>query len=335
MRRRVIENIPPNHRDRQLKLGAGGLRDVEFAVQLLQLVHGRADVSLRSPTTVHALKALIEGGYVGRRDGAAMEEAYEFLRTLEHRIQLFKLRRSHIVPGRSGGPAAHRPQHGVPAEPGREPHARVAGAPAHRPAAAREALLPTAARGGRVAAHGRSAAHAAGRRAAAHRAGLRRPQGRARAHPGADVGGLPARGDPEVAAARDARVVRRVARSRRRPVGVPQDLRGPRRDALVSPQAPRRGRGRRAARPRAVVEPLRHRPDPAGARLRGAARRRCRAAAARAGAAPHRGRAGHQPAQEPTGRDPRRTPGASPRAVPHRHRRRARAASTSSRSARP
>lgn len=98
MRRRVIENIPPNHRDRQLKLGAGGLRDVEFAVQLLQLVHGRADVSLRSPTTVHALQALIEGGYVGRRDGAAMEEAYEFLRTLEHRIQLFKLRRSHIVP---------------------------------------------------------------------------------------------------------------------------------------------------------------------------------------------------------------------------------------------
>ncbi|MEV7396014.1 bifunctional [glutamine synthetase] adenylyltransferase/[glutamine synthetase]-adenylyl-L-tyrosine phosphorylase [Aeromicrobium sp. NPDC092404] len=98
MRRRVIENIPSNHRERQLKLGAGGLRDVEFAVQLLQLVHGRADLSLRSPTTVHALKALIEGGYVGRRDGAAMEEAYEFLRTLEHRIQLYKLRRSHIVP---------------------------------------------------------------------------------------------------------------------------------------------------------------------------------------------------------------------------------------------
>ncbi|AXT86758.1 bifunctional glutamine-synthetase adenylyltransferase/deadenyltransferase [Aeromicrobium sp. A1-2] len=98
MRRRVIDNIPASHRDRQLKLGAGGLRDVEFAVQLLQLVHGRADVSLRSPTTVEALTALIEGGYVGRRDGAAMEDAYEFLRTLEHRIQLFKLRRSHIVP---------------------------------------------------------------------------------------------------------------------------------------------------------------------------------------------------------------------------------------------
>jgi glutamate-ammonia-ligase adenylyltransferase len=98
MRKRVIEHIPSAHRERQLKLGAGGLRDVEFAVQLLQLVHGRADETLRSPTTLTALTALIDGGYVGRRDGAAMEEAYEFLRTLEHRIQLYRLRRSHIVP---------------------------------------------------------------------------------------------------------------------------------------------------------------------------------------------------------------------------------------------
>ncbi len=98
MRRRVVENIPSQHRDRELKLGAGGLRDVEFAVQLLQLVHGRADESLRSPTTLKALTALIDGGYVGRRDGAAMEEAYEFLRTLEHRIQLHRLRRTHMVP---------------------------------------------------------------------------------------------------------------------------------------------------------------------------------------------------------------------------------------------
>ena len=98
MRRRVIENIPSRHRDRELKLGTGGLRDVEFAVQLLQLVHGRADESLRSPTTLSALNALIDGGYVGRRDGAAMEEAYEFLRTLEHRIQLHRLRRTHMVP---------------------------------------------------------------------------------------------------------------------------------------------------------------------------------------------------------------------------------------------
>ncbi len=98
MRARVIDNIPVHHRERQLKLGAGGLRDVEFAVQLLQLVHGRGDESLRSPTTLVALRALTEGGYVGRRDGAAMEDAYEFLRTLEHRIQLYRLRRNHVVP---------------------------------------------------------------------------------------------------------------------------------------------------------------------------------------------------------------------------------------------
>ncbi|MFT4298992.1 MAG: bifunctional [glutamine synthetase] adenylyltransferase/[glutamine synthetase]-adenylyl-L-tyrosine phosphorylase [Aeromicrobium sp.] len=98
MRRRVLDHIPAAHRERQLKLGSGGLRDVEFAVQLLQLVHGRADETLRSPTTLDALEALTRGGYVGRRDGAALEEAYEFLRTLEHRIQLFRLQRSHIVP---------------------------------------------------------------------------------------------------------------------------------------------------------------------------------------------------------------------------------------------
>lgn len=98
MRRRVIENIASDRRDRELKLGEGGLRDVEFAVQLLQLVHGRVDESLRSRNTLEALRALIDGGYVGRRDGAALEDAYEFLRTLEHRIQLFRLQRTHVVP---------------------------------------------------------------------------------------------------------------------------------------------------------------------------------------------------------------------------------------------
>jgi glutamate-ammonia-ligase adenylyltransferase len=98
MRRRVVEAIPAREADRQLKLGTGGLRDVEFAVQLLQLVHGAADESLRSPATLSALAALTAGGYVGRVDGEEMSAAYAFLRTLEHRIQLFQLRRSHVVP---------------------------------------------------------------------------------------------------------------------------------------------------------------------------------------------------------------------------------------------
>ncbi|MCX4991377.1 MULTISPECIES: bifunctional [glutamine synthetase] adenylyltransferase/[glutamine synthetase]-adenylyl-L-tyrosine phosphorylase [unclassified Streptomyces] len=98
MRRRVVENIPVAEIERELKLAPGGLRDVEFAVQLLQLVHGRADTSLRSGTTLDALKALAAGGYVGRADAVQLDDAYRFLRTMEHRIQLFRLRRTHLVP---------------------------------------------------------------------------------------------------------------------------------------------------------------------------------------------------------------------------------------------
>ncbi|MFF2935829.1 bifunctional [glutamine synthetase] adenylyltransferase/[glutamine synthetase]-adenylyl-L-tyrosine phosphorylase [Streptomyces mirabilis] len=98
MRRRVVENIPVAEIERELKLGPGGLRDVEFAVQLLQLVHGRADTSLRSGTTLDALKALAAGGYVGRVDAVQLDEAYRFLRSMEHRIQLYRLRRTHLVP---------------------------------------------------------------------------------------------------------------------------------------------------------------------------------------------------------------------------------------------
>ncbi|MFD7944995.1 bifunctional [glutamine synthetase] adenylyltransferase/[glutamine synthetase]-adenylyl-L-tyrosine phosphorylase [Streptomyces sp. NPDC059744] len=98
MRRRVVDNIPADRVDREIKLGPGGLRDVEFAVQLLQLVHGRSDASLHSGSTLEALRALAEGGYVGRVDAAQLDDAYRFLRAMEHRIQLYRLRRTHLVP---------------------------------------------------------------------------------------------------------------------------------------------------------------------------------------------------------------------------------------------
>ncbi|MGC5362385.1 bifunctional [glutamine synthetase] adenylyltransferase/[glutamine synthetase]-adenylyl-L-tyrosine phosphorylase [Streptomyces sp. DT24] len=98
MRRRVVDNIPADRVDREIKLGPGGLRDVEFAVQLLQLVHGRSDPSLRSGNTLKALRALAEGGYVGRVDAVQLDDAYRFLRAMEHRIQLYRLRRTHLVP---------------------------------------------------------------------------------------------------------------------------------------------------------------------------------------------------------------------------------------------
>lgn len=98
MRRRVLENVPDELKHREIKLGVGGLRDVEFAVQLLQLVHGRSDESLRVLATVDALMALIKAGYVGREDGMQLIEAYEFMRLLEHRLQLERFRRTHTLP---------------------------------------------------------------------------------------------------------------------------------------------------------------------------------------------------------------------------------------------
>ena len=98
MRRRVEQHVPSGVVDRQLKLGPGGLRDVEFAVQLLQLVHGRVDPSLRRGGTIEGLDALMAGGYVGRDDGAELVRAYRFLRTLEHRVQLARMRRTHLLP---------------------------------------------------------------------------------------------------------------------------------------------------------------------------------------------------------------------------------------------
>ncbi len=98
MRRRVEDHVPASEADRQIKLGKGGLRDVEFTVQLLQLVHGRTNDAIHSPHTLTALASLAAGGFVGREHAARMGVCYRFLRSLEHRVQLFRLRRTHLVP---------------------------------------------------------------------------------------------------------------------------------------------------------------------------------------------------------------------------------------------
>ena len=98
MRRRVVDTLPKNMAGRELKLGPGGLRDIEFAVQLLQLVHGRDDERLRVPATLPALAALADGGYVGRSDAEDLAQAYRFLRYTEHLLQLYQLRRTHTLP---------------------------------------------------------------------------------------------------------------------------------------------------------------------------------------------------------------------------------------------
>lgn len=98
MRQRVTEHIDDGDLEVQLKLGPGGLRDIEFSVQLLQLVHGQYDDSLHARATLPALRALVDGGYVAQSDGARLSDHYRFLRVLEHRLQLRNLRRTALMP---------------------------------------------------------------------------------------------------------------------------------------------------------------------------------------------------------------------------------------------
>jgi len=84
--------------ERQMKLGRGGIRDIEFAVQILQLVHGRHDSGLRSTTTLDALAELAGGGYVDADDASHLDEAYRLLRNVEHRLQLVDELQVHTLP---------------------------------------------------------------------------------------------------------------------------------------------------------------------------------------------------------------------------------------------
>jgi glutamate-ammonia-ligase adenylyltransferase len=81
-----------------IKRGLGGIRDIEFAVQLLALVHGGDDPTLRRPATLDALGELADGGYVATEDAAALADAYTALRRAEHHLQLVDLHPAHVLP---------------------------------------------------------------------------------------------------------------------------------------------------------------------------------------------------------------------------------------------
>ena len=83
---------------RELKRGTGGIRDIEFAVQLLQMVHGHDDPDVRPPNTIEALDALAGAGFLARSQADQLASSYRFLRRLEHRIQLWQERQTHTLP---------------------------------------------------------------------------------------------------------------------------------------------------------------------------------------------------------------------------------------------
>ncbi|MGL5003361.1 MAG: bifunctional [glutamate--ammonia ligase]-adenylyl-L-tyrosine phosphorylase/[glutamate--ammonia-ligase] adenylyltransferase, partial [Casimicrobium sp.] len=72
---------------RNIKLGRGGIRELEFGVQLRQLLRGGRDARVRSKNTLDALTALVDGGYLGSEDAARLRAHYEFLRRVEHMLQ--------------------------------------------------------------------------------------------------------------------------------------------------------------------------------------------------------------------------------------------------------
>lgn len=103
MRKRVEDLIPAPLKDREIKLGRGGLRDVEFTVQMLQLVHGRADENLRTASTLESLQRLADGGYVSRKQAVKLSWDYRFERVMEHRQQMWALKRTHLFPDLGAG----------------------------------------------------------------------------------------------------------------------------------------------------------------------------------------------------------------------------------------
>ena len=96
--RKLKEQAEAEARPSDIKRSRGGIRDVEFSVQLLQLVHGRLAPELRKRGTLEALQALSDLGFVGEDDRSRLHDAYRFLRDLEHRIQIWDLRQTHELP---------------------------------------------------------------------------------------------------------------------------------------------------------------------------------------------------------------------------------------------
>jgi glutamate-ammonia-ligase adenylyltransferase len=86
-----------------LKLGRGGIREIEFFAQTQQLIWGGRDPSLREPATLRALAALARVGLVPEGTRIELEAAYRFLRRIEHRLQMIDDRQTHTVPAEPEG----------------------------------------------------------------------------------------------------------------------------------------------------------------------------------------------------------------------------------------
>ena len=98
MHGRIAEAAVQRRKASDIKIGAGGIREIEFAAQLFQIVRGGRDAALRTTSTRAALRAIAERGLVDRERVAALEQAYAFLRCLEHRLQYYDDQQTQALP---------------------------------------------------------------------------------------------------------------------------------------------------------------------------------------------------------------------------------------------
>lgn len=93
-----IEAQSSQHAQRHVKLSIGGIREIEFIVQILQLANGGRCPEIRLASTLKALNALSDHSYIFEEDRAILSDAYLFLRQLEHRLQMLEARQTHLLP---------------------------------------------------------------------------------------------------------------------------------------------------------------------------------------------------------------------------------------------
>ena len=123
--RRIKEQVEQGASSADIKRSRGGIRDIEFSVQLLQLVHGRLEPELRAPATLDALDSLAAMGFISAADHERLADAYRFLRNVEHRIQLWDLRQTHDLPTDPASRARIGRSLGFEAEPDRRLEERL------------------------------------------------------------------------------------------------------------------------------------------------------------------------------------------------------------------
>jgi glutamate-ammonia-ligase adenylyltransferase len=95
-----IENelLTVDGKERNIKLGYGGIREIEFFTQAIQLVNGGYEPRIREPNTLRALAQLAKYKFIPAQDRVKLSDAYRFLRQVEHKVQIVQEAHAHSIP---------------------------------------------------------------------------------------------------------------------------------------------------------------------------------------------------------------------------------------------